>query len=191
MGLHDLLRLVSRSGWVSRWAMGCYIVVFAGTLGWAQAGVQSGPGSELGQLRNLSAQRAREPEISGGAYVERRRCCGDGDGCGATAACEDAGSEAGCCFGGAEALWIECELATGGSGAGGDGGLWQCDGTGDVGGDRPGGRDRQYGVPGDDRRRGVEVDECGRAGGERDVYTADGYAAGVQRECGSFGDCRR
>jgi hypothetical protein len=66
MGLHDLLRLVSRFGWVSRGAMGCCIVLFAGTLGWAQAGVPSGHSSDPGQLRNLSAQLVRSRRFLAG-----------------------------------------------------------------------------------------------------------------------------
>ena len=34
----------------------------------------------------------------------------------------------------------------------------------------------------------MEVDECGRAGGERDLCAADRYAAGLQRKCWDGGD---
>ena len=55
MGLQVFLQFVLRAGRFSRWTVGCCIVIFAGTLGWAQSGPQTGGG----QSGNPSVQRVR------------------------------------------------------------------------------------------------------------------------------------
>ena len=69
MGLHDLSKLVSRRRLFARWAV-YYIVMIAGTLGWAQSGSLSGPGygtvSDQSQIRNPSVQRIRSRRFLAG-----------------------------------------------------------------------------------------------------------------------------